>query len=451
MVTVTSPHANTAPSIARRYQWRTANIDWWPWLVALSALMFTQLSQTKAVVVFVGFAIVCGLIRPDQVFSAATASRLFWPFLLFAAASIIWSQDRSHTARAVAELGFTVASAALVARALSPKSFVSLVAGTCLIGTVASVLFLGPELIRELTTGYPVRGIFLGSKNSFGAVQALLILAGIWMALDRKREAIRRLFALLCVGCGAVLLVASKSATAVGSLVPALVCSLAVFSVGRITPRGRAILLIATFLLTTAAIVALISIDSSVYMQFLEVSGRDASLTGRTTLWLWADRMIANNPILGVGYEAFWIQGNPYAEELWRLFAIRWRSGFHFHNQWYQIAVELGYTGLAIALATFVATCLRVASWAVRRPSPESCFFLGFVVMAAVRTYVEVDLFLQFALGFIILIVGHIHASKYRDGLKSPQRQWRGRRLSPGLFRRQPPRQANSTANILGA
>jgi exopolysaccharide production protein ExoQ len=156
----------------------------------------------------------------------------------------------------------------------------------------------------------------------------------------------------------------------------------------------------------------IIPVVESTLPLFLDATGKDVTLTGRTLLWRWADRIIADNPILGFGYEAFWIPGNSYAESIWLEQGMAWRSGLHFHNQWYEVAVELGLIGLVLAAIVFMIVFVSVFSWALRRPSPESCFFLGFLIFTTIRTYVEVDLFWQYSLAFMIFIASYCYAKR---------------------------------------
>ena len=78
---------------------------------------------------------------------------------------------------------------------------------------------------------------------------------------------------------------------------------------------------------------------------------RNLSLTGRTDLWKIALQEIAARPILGAGFQAVWVPGNPLAEALWQEFGIETRTGFHFHNAYLSNAVEIGVTGAALQAA----------------------------------------------------------------------------------------------------
>ena len=392
---------------------RGVDLTWWVWLIAFSALMFLQLSQTASALVFTLAVVIYALGRPDRAIAAVFDSSLLWPFLLLAIVSAFWSENPDWTFRAALELILTALAAVLMALALSPKSFISAVMCSCLIATIASVIYVGGDLPGQLVSGYPINGIFLGSKNSFGGAEAILILAGFWMVLDRSRPPIVRLLTAACLPASGILLIGSRSAAALVALICALILSYAVFLLRKFSGRGRTLALIALFFVSAAIGTILALFANELFSEFLGVTGKDVSLSDRTILWDWASRVIIPaHPVLGTGFDAFWSDQNPYAQELVRIFGIG--NKLHFHNEWYEMTVELGFVGLAISAVTFILIVIEITRWAFRAPSPESCFYLGFVIYTAVRTYVEVDLFKQFASGFVLFIVGYIYARNHR-------------------------------------
>jgi exopolysaccharide production protein ExoQ len=143
--------------------------------------------------------------------------------------------------------------------------------------------------------------------------------------------------------------------------------------------------------------------------QLLTITGKDVTLTGRTYLWEKAGELMNQNPLLGTGYGAFWFQGNPYAEEIWRHFSLVDRGGFSFHNVWYQQGVELGYFGIAAALLTLLVMLFRAARWAVRLPTAESLFFLSYVMYIDMRTLLETEIFAQFIYTYVIFIAAGVY------------------------------------------
>jgi exopolysaccharide production protein ExoQ len=116
---------------------------------------------------------------------------------------------------------------------------------------------------------------------------------------------------------------------------------------------------------------------------------KDPTLTGRTYLWYRADDLIAEKPMLGRGYEAFWIQGNIDAEGLWRYFGIDERGGFTFHNTAVELLVHLGWVGLILmAVVTLVGMVFLIRKF-VERPSIALVCWISLLLYMVARTPIE--------------------------------------------------------------
>jgi exopolysaccharide production protein ExoQ len=78
--------------------------------------------------------------------------------------------------------------------------------------------------------------------------------------------------------------------------------------------------------------------------------GKDATLTGRTGIWSAAIDSIAKRPLLGYGYQAFWLglQGESYRVIL----AVSWLLA-QAQNGFLDVTLEMGVAGLAIVLLVF--------------------------------------------------------------------------------------------------
>ena len=206
-------------------------------------------------------------------------------------------------------------------------------------------------------------GIF-GSKNAFGTMQALLVQVGVWVLLDHGQRGLMRALALIGVVGGSVLIVAALSVGAVVPLFGALACSLLAFNLRHFPPRSRVVCLCAGALLTAILSSFLIVFGDELFQAGLQLTGKSADLSRRTELWDVAKQMMQEHPIGGVGYQAFWQHGSPYAEDLWRRFQGA-RSGYHFHNLWYESGVGLGYIGVGLTLLAVAITVIEVVRWVV--------------------------------------------------------------------------------------
>jgi exopolysaccharide production protein ExoQ len=151
----------------------------------------------------------------------------------------------------------------------------------------------------------------------------------------------------------------------------------------------------------------------------LDLTGKDITLTGRTDLWQAAFREIAEAPLLGHGFRAFWIPGNPVAIQLWAMFGIESRSGFHFHNTYLSNAVEIGILGVAIQSAILLSIGLSTLRLALSTREHLSAILFACAVMILSVTPLEVPVFFQFNLHTLLMVAALVYA---RDGLRAGRR-----------------------------
>jgi exopolysaccharide production protein ExoQ len=387
------------------------DVSWWVWFVAIAPLFFLGITTTLPVIVFMAGSMVYVLARPGLALKAILSFWLPWIYVLFAAMSVLWSQYPDWTLRASIQFVFSTGVFLVMVHALPAKSFLTVFLSALLLADAASVA--DPRMAWN-TQGLAMIGIF-GSKNAFGTSQALLIQVGVWVLLDHGQRRLMRALALIGVVGAAILIVAALSVGAVVAAFGALACSLLAFHLRHFPPRSRVVILCAGAILTAILCSFLIVFGDELFQGALQLTGKSASLSDRTPLWDVANKMMQEHPIGGVGFQAFWQHGNPYAEDLWSRFQPG-RSGYHFHNLWYESGVELGYIGLGLALLTVAITVIEVMRWVVRSPSPASCFFLGYMIFIILRSYLEVDLFAQFSL------TGEISAGLSRQSLLSSPR-----------------------------
>ena len=137
----------------------------------------------------------------------------------------------------------------------------------------------------------------------------------------------------------------------------------------------------------------------------LQAFGKDATLTGRTYLWGEGYKIGMRNPGFGVGYAAFWVQGRPEAEKFWYQFYIHSKTGFHFHDTYVEIFVELGLAGFSL-LTLWLARALFGSLRAITLHGPRLEFVVpvGIAVMLLVRSFVEVDVLGPFGIGLFLLL-----------------------------------------------
>jgi exopolysaccharide production protein ExoQ len=180
----------------------------------------------------------------------------------------------------------------------------------------------------------------------------------------------------------------------------------------RLPPRPRVAILMILFL--TAMLLPILGSLSFGYEELLNYLGKDATLTGRVLLWEYAMNSIAEQPVFGVGYQAFWQQGNTGAEQLWFYSYIPNRTGYHFHNTFLQIGVDLGLVGLLVFLGIFgVAMTRIVVGLCNARPAAEHMFAITIFIFFLLRLPIEVDLFFQFQIASVLICMAWVYLRQF--------------------------------------
>ncbi|WP_206245183.1 O-antigen ligase family protein [Novosphingobium terrae] len=203
-----------------------------------------------------------------------------------------------------------------------------------------------------------------GGKNIFGHTSALTGITALCLLIwgwDRKQSINIRLLAFASfAGLYLVSAYAVVIARASGSII-ALGFATAVFFIVLIAGRsGRSVQFLMFFVFVSMAIIFLFfgkEIQDSVTGLILQTFHKTPALSGRLYFWATADKIIKDNPIFGIGYDAFWTVGNPTAEGLWEMYDIPGKSGINFHNTMREIRVEGGMVGLFV-VATTMATLI---------------------------------------------------------------------------------------------
>lgn len=317
--------------------------------VVFYALFLLPRLGTIGAALFLGAGVLYAVIAREKLFRAFGSAALVMLLPVVAIVSTIWSVAPSETLRASVQYAATAGIMIVFFRTLPLRR---LVGALMLAGAAATltIMVLQPDAVLGR---YALDG-GLGSKNIAAFNSSTTILAALGVVFDRMQPKLLRIIAAPTIPMAILALILAQSAgalvsTTVAVLVLAILVSFKNLPLGL---RGGAFL----FILAVAPIAWFMgpALADAVFADVLSATGKDTTLTGRTELWNFALSRIPDNPIFGRGYQAFWIQGTPDAEGLWRMGNIRVRSGFSFHNQYLEILIELG----AIGFTAFVITAI---------------------------------------------------------------------------------------------
>lgn len=279
-------------------------------------------------------------------------ARSAWPALLFlgyAAASLLWSEDRRASLEAMAGAAPVLGTAAAMAASLRPArtaQAVLIVLALIPLASVAAAMALPRyaitqphDLLGAATPGV-WRGLYV-HKNVLGHV------AGLAAAALGSRRCGRLLQspALRWSGfaAAAACLLLSRSA---GGVVLAAGLSLGL-AAGRPRGRWRA----ALFGFGAAGLCLAAAVHAVLTETLLSALGRDDTLSGRTDIWRWALDLAGRRPVAGWGL-------NYSASPALRMELISAFGVDHVHNAALDVLLNLGAVGLVL-WAAMVAAAFR--------------------------------------------------------------------------------------------
>ncbi|MCJ8054776.1 O-antigen ligase family protein [Shinella curvata] len=383
--------------------------------IALSFFVFAYSFRFGQASILAYYALWLPLVVIDYRRVLGNYTRYAWifAFALFACLSVFWSQAPGVTARAGVQYLSHVVCALIAMRVVDTRT---LVRGG-LIGTGLVLLYsmaFGVYHLDPLDGTYSFVGAF-ASKNQLGFYASLAVLfafAALFLGVERG------LWKLAAVGGVLVALYclkASQSATSVLTTVAIAGLCLALRALERLVPRHRKMLFVALCVLTVLIVIA--GAYGGGYEMVLGAFGKDATLTGRTYLWQQGVETAGEAPLVGIGYQAFWVQGFALAEKLWADFFISTRGGFHFHNTFIAATVETGLIGCLLLTTVLIVTLGGHLGRLLSAARDEEALVLFTVAaLLAVRTFVEIDILNPYHVGSFLL---YFAAGKLADGRRS--------------------------------
>jgi exopolysaccharide production protein ExoQ len=375
---------------------------WLLWLCCAFSLVFIIVVPTIPAAIFLCAVLVYCAFFPLRPYQALTWNLIPWVIVLYGMLSIIWSDQPGQSLRSAPQIALTVLATIMVAQGLQARSFI----------TVTMYAFIAANVVYLF-----VPSVF-GSKNQVGLTLALVILSSFWVMFDRQQPKLDRIMAFLAFLCAPPMLVSTQSEGALLAGGLALLCSIIPFLMRPLHPSTRIFVTWFGILVICLTLAITLTFFSSLLDLLLLSIGKDVSLTGRTFLWSEAAHIIADHPF-GIGLQAFWVESNSQAVQYWETFFIKGHYGFHFHDLWLETGVELGLIGILIAAATTLVVFFSVWRWVLLDPSPESCFFAGYVAFILLRTAAEVELYSQFNMTSVIFLASYYYADSAQRRLRS--------------------------------
>ncbi len=246
------------------------------------------------------------------------------------------------------------------------------------------------------------QGYFSG-KNLLGEFAAIAFLLSVHELLY---PGTRRALGIVVAVAAIALIFFSSSKTALGLALVAPVMAILTLAIART-------LRLAPILILTAMILG--------YFMFGELAGfttgriaylltGDSSFTGRTTIWAFSEMEIAKRPLLGWGYQSFWLVGAdaPSITE-----APGWVKAMpNSHNGYYDAMLELGYVGLAFLLV-FLAATVHVIGRVARYDYKRAWILLSVALFVMLYDFLETLWLRAFDVSWVVFVLVTVEAARY--------------------------------------
>jgi len=188
---------------------------------------------------------------------------------------------------------------------------------------------------------------YFGGKNYLGECAAVAFLLSLYEVVHHGW---RRALGVIVLVIALALIFLSDSKTALGLVIISPILAGITLAIRKITRASPAIILLSLplFYIILAEVSHVDLLSRMAFMLY-----HDATLTGRTIIWAFAQKEIDHRFLLGWGYQSFWlVPGSPAYTE-----APGWvRVMPNAHNGYYDVTLELGHVGLILLYVFILAT-----------------------------------------------------------------------------------------------
>lgn len=375
--------------------------------------------------------VIAAMLLVDRLGEAVRLARQSWPLVALVGLALLsaaWSATPEVTFRRATALALTLMLALCLACRVPPARFLRLLGWTMLIVAVGSIVaaLAVPSIGKHTVANFAGlwRGLLL-HKNSLGRVMALAIIV-FWFL--RTERSVWQWLAWVGIPLAALPLFMSDSRTAWLSLIAAA----GALPLAHLLSRQRMTHGVRLLGVGLAVVLGAVFV-TAVLDPILQLSGRDLTLTGRTTLWAMAIEAGWQNPLLGAGYRSFWTETGAAAVYE----SLSHRSGLmgNGHNGYLDVWLELGFVGLGLFVVV-VAIALRQAAAALAASGrPGHAWYFVIVVFMLIYSVTERVLLQHGDIAWLIFTVNALYLGRW-----SARRKAAARFVPPHTSRLEAPR-----------
>jgi O-antigen ligase len=341
-------------------------------------------------------------------------AKLEWPphiiclfaYLAFAGASVLWAFSPQNSFVRFAQQVLIFTSIVLPAMLAPRKADIMRGLFVCFaLASVVNIFFVlngAIDTVNCSASAFCYEGYF-GGKNYLGECAAVTFLLSLYEMVHRGW---RRLLGAIVLIVAVVLIVLSDSKTALGLIIicpPLAVLTLAIRRVTRVSPA--IILLSLPIFCTVLSTVSHVDLIS----RLAYILYHDSTLTGRTIIWAFAQLEIDRRPLLGWGYQSFWlVPGSPAYTE-----APGWVRGMpEGHNGYYDTTLEMGHVGLLL-LYLFILSTLHGIGRVADRDLARARHLLSLALFFIIWNYFESLWMRGFEFLWVVFLIVAAETARY--------------------------------------
>jgi exopolysaccharide production protein ExoQ len=330
-------------------------------------------------------------------------------YLAFAGASVLWAFDPGTSFIRFMQQVLIITS--IVLPAMLADRTTDMMRGLFLCFAFAAVLNLFFVLGRP-PSKFGYEGYFL-DKNLLGELAAITLIFSLHEVLY---PGVRRGFGIIIVLVVTLLLLLSKSRTSLGlALFAPLLAgvTLALVKILRVSPMVVLLYIIGLIASSYALFSSLFGFNIDDVTQFLF---GDPTFTKRTWIWAFVLQMIERRPLLGWGYQSFWLVG-PKVQSVVQPQDIMtsWIGGMaHSHNGYLDAMLEMGVGGLALLVIFIIATLHAIGRVAERKPA-EAWLLLSLALFIVIYNGLETTWMHMFDPAWVVFAILAAEIGRHRE------------------------------------
>jgi hypothetical protein len=298
-----------------------------------------------------------------------TSNKILSVFLVFALISASWSDfPMVALKRWFRDFGNYLMVLVVLSDRNPGEAFVTVVRRLCAILISLSVLLI--KYYPQIGRGYDSwtgAAVYNGVTTSKYILAVLCLISGVYFFWDTvarwHASGFRRAKSTILVN-GAFLVMTlwvlnlADGATCRVCLIFA--CSIIIAAKTRIIKKSPMLLKAVLPIIACMSLFLVFGVDMKATIA--EAVGRNPTFTDRTLLWAYLLTMHVD-PILGTGYETFWL--GPRLEELWSVFAFMPNQA---HNGFLEVYLNLGLMGVLLAVGVMAATYKTICKMPLAAP-----------------------------------------------------------------------------------